>query len=139
MTFPFVTPTTAGLILVLQMLLAFMTSAARGQANTWVGDGGNNALLRAARRHANLAENGGIFIAGLMLLELSKVAPTLLMGLSIAFVVVRLAHAFGLSQVNTNNPFRLIGGIGTYLTGFVLGGTLAWIGVTGAIANHLFG
>lgn len=59
MTYPYITAITAGLLLLMQMALAFAVSGNRGKANTWVGDGGNVGLLRSARRHANLAENAG--------------------------------------------------------------------------------
>lgn len=139
MTFPFMTAITAGILLILQIVLAGMTSGTRGATKNPIGDGGNQAMLRAIRRHGNLAENSGIFIVGLMLLELSKFNSPLLIGLCVAFVLARLAHAIGLSQPDTNNAFRGLGGVGTYLIGFVLGGTLISIGVSEAIANHVFG
>ena len=40
MLFPYVSAITAGALLILQTLLAFMVSGARGKANVWVGDGG---------------------------------------------------------------------------------------------------
>jgi uncharacterized membrane protein YecN with MAPEG domain len=130
------TTITAGVLLVIQMALAFAVSGARGQRNVWVGDGGQDALLRAIRRHGNLAENAGIFVIGFMLLELSKFSPTLLMCLCAAFVLVRLAHVVGLSQPDTGNVFRIAGGVGTYLLGFALGGALIWVGVLAAGAAH---
>lgn len=134
--FPAVAATTAGALLILQMLLGFATSGARGQAAVWIGTGGNAALERAQRRHANLAENAGLFVAGFTLLELSGRWPTLLLILCPTFVLLRLFHAAGLSRENTNNPLRLIGGAGTYLLGLVLGGALAWIGATTMLAAH---
>jgi uncharacterized membrane protein YecN with MAPEG domain len=134
--FPAVAATTAGALLVLQMLLGFATSGARGQAGVWIGTGGNAALERAQRRHANLAENAGLFVAGFTVLELSGRWPTLLLVLCSAFVVLRLVHAAGLSRENTNNAARLIGGAGTYLLGLVLGGALAWVGATAMLAGR---
>jgi uncharacterized membrane protein YecN with MAPEG domain len=128
MTFPYITSVTAGLLLMIQMALAFAVSGNRGKADTWVGDGGNALLLRTARRHANLAENAGIFVVGFALLELSRFSPKLLIALCAAFVIARIFHAAGLSRQNTNNPLRLIGGLGTYLIGFLLAGALVWGG-----------
>lgn len=128
MNFPYISSTTAGLLLAIQMVLAFAVSGTRGKVDTWVGDGGNEALLRAARRHANLAENAGLFIAGFTLVEISGFSSKLLLSLCAAFVLARLFHAAGLSRQNTNNPLRLIGGMGTYLIGFVLAGVLVWVG-----------
>lgn len=124
---PFVTTNTAGLLLILQILLAGIVSATRGPIA--VGDGGKDTLVRAIRRHGNLAENAGIFVAGFTLLELSASASSLLIGLCAVFVAVRLIHALGLSQANTSNAMRVIGAVGTYLCGLMLGGTLLWIGV----------
>ena len=134
MTFPFISSVTAGLVLILQIVLAFVVSGTRGKLNTWIGDGGHEVLQRTARRHANLAENAGIFVAGFTMLELSRLSSVVLIALCSAFVVARLAHAIGLSRTHTSNAFRLIGGVGTYLIGLVLGATLIWVGVNLAIA-----
>ena len=131
MNYPYVSAITAGLLLLIQMALAFAVSGNRGKVDTWVGDGGHATLLRTTRRHANLAENAGLFVGGFALLELSRFSPRLLLGLCAAFVIVRLFHAAGLSRQNTNNPLRLIGGLGTYLIGFVLGSALVWVGLHG--------
>ena len=128
MAFPFVSAITAGVIVILQMVLAFMVSGARG--NIAIGDGGNEDLARAVRRHGNLAENAGLFIAGFTLLELSRLSPTLLAWLCGLFVLMRILHAIGLSQQKTMNVFRLIGGVGTYIIGLVLGVALLWAGYT---------
>lgn len=127
MQFPMVSAITAGMILMLQMILAFTVSATRGKNNTWIGDGENVTMRRVTRRHSNLAENAGIFMTALTLLELSGHSPVPLIYLCGAFLVARVSHAVGLSRENTNNIFRLIGGIGTYFLGMVLGGMLIWI------------
>ena len=136
MTYPYITAVTAGLLLLLQMALAFTVSGSRGKTNTWIGDGGNVALQRGARRHANLAENAGIFVVGFGLLELSRSSHALLVALCIAFVLARFLHAAGLSSPDTNNALRLLGGVGTYLIGFVLAVSLVWIGL-GGVAQKL--
>lgn len=137
MTFPFLSAATAGVILILQMILAATVSGARGSNDVSIGDGGKEAMLRPMRRHGNLAENGGIFIACLILLELARPGSLLLVGLCSAFVLVRLFHAIGLSMVNTNNIFRLIGGAGTYLLGLILGGSLLWIAGPAVLATRM--
>lgn len=127
MLFPTITATTAGIILMLQIILAFTVSGARGKQNVWIGTGANSTMERLTRRHANLAENAGIFIAGFTLLELSGLSPVSLTYLCGAFVIARISHAIGLSQENTGNIFRLIGGMGTYILGFILGGLLIYV------------
>ena len=133
MTYPYITTITAGVVLLMQIILAITVSAARGKYDTSVGDGGKDEMLRAVRRHGNLAENAAIFLLGFALLELSELNTWHLIGLSVAFVIIRVLHAVGLSRANTNNVLRLLGGAGTYLVGLVLGGTLIWIGVNLAI------
>lgn len=118
----------------LQIVLAFVVSGTRGKLKTSIGDGGHEVLQRIARRHANLAENAGIFVAGFTLLELSRLSSVALIALCSAFVVARLAHAIGLSRTNTSNVFRLIGGVGTYLIGLVLGAALVWVGANMAVS-----
>ena len=79
---PAMAAATGSVLLVLQMGLGLAVSGARGQAGVWIGAGGNAGLERATRRHANLAENAGLVLAGLTLLELSGRWPTLLLVLS---------------------------------------------------------
>ena len=136
MNFPYVTALTAGVIIILQIILAMRVSGVRGQKKVGVGDGGDQEMLRPMRRHGNLAENSGIYIAGLALLELSGSLSLLLVGLCFAFMLVRVVHAIGLSQTNTMNAFRLMGGAGTYLIGFTLGGALIWVSL---VSSHIFG
>jgi uncharacterized protein len=134
--FPAVAAANGGVLLILQMLLGLTVSGARGRSNVWIGAGTDATLERVARRHANLAENAGLFLGGFTLLELSGRWPTLLLILCTSFVVLRLFHAAGLSRQNTNNPLRLIGGAGTYLLGLVLGIALAWIGIAALLSGH---
>jgi uncharacterized protein len=136
MTTPYITTLTAGIIIILQILLAFRVSGFRGKKNLALGDGDDADTLRVVRRHGNLAENAGVFIAGFTLLEISKFAPMLLLVLCVLFVIVRVSHAVGMSRTNTMNGFRMIGGIGTYGVGLVLGGALVWLGIVAALAAH---
>jgi uncharacterized membrane protein YecN with MAPEG domain len=133
MTFPYITSITGGFLLVLQIILAVTVSGARNQLDIAIGDGGQNTLLRAIRRHGNLAENAGLFVAGLTLLELSNALPTLQICLCAVFVLARLLHVVGMSQANATNTYRLLGGAGTYISGLVLGGALLWVGVQAAL------
>jgi len=129
MSYPYITAMTAGVILIMQIVLAYMVSDTRGKAQTSLGDGGNNMMLKSVRRHGNLAENAGLFIAAFSLLELSRFSPTLLIILCVAFVISRVLHAIGMSQAQSTNVMRFIGGVGTYIIGLVLGGCLVWIGM----------
>lgn len=126
---PATTALTAGALTLLQITLAFLVSGARGRFATWIGAGGNPVLERLQRRHANLAENAALFLAGFLILDMSASAPHALPLLCAAFIAARLCHAIGLSFSNTGNLFRLAGGVGTYLIGFVLGAMLIQAGI----------
>src|SRR3954465_8185931 len=54
---PFVSAFTAGLIIVMQMLLLLGVVRARLRVRQSIGDGGNQELLLAIRRHGNFTEN----------------------------------------------------------------------------------
>lgn len=136
MHFPAITAATAGFILLLQMFLAVSISLNRGKISAALGDGGDHAMFRMQRRHANIAENSGIFIAGFTLLELSSAYPQLLQYLCALFILVRIMHAIGLSQASTMNLFRMIGGMGTYLLGLILGGTLLRLAIPVIFAGN---
>lgn len=129
MQFPVISALTAGVLIVLQTLLSALISGQRRKTHIAIGDGGDEALQRATRRHGNLAEQAGLFIAGFTLLELSGQAPNLLAVLCTAYVLARISHAIGMSQTVTTNPGRMIGAIGSLVVGFVLGGTLVWVAV----------
>jgi uncharacterized membrane protein YecN with MAPEG domain len=126
MNFPYITAATAGFLLILQMILGMTVSAARGKVNIWVGDNGDEGLRRASRRHGNLAENAALMLIGLMLLELTGRYLLPLKIMAGVLIAARLLHAIGLSHENTNNPFRLAGGVATYLDGLALGALLLW-------------
>ena len=118
------TSATAGSILILQMVLGFAVSAARNRTGLWVGTGDDLELLRGVRRHGNLAENSGVFIAGFMLLELAGRMPILVAALCTTFLVSRVLHIIGISLTETRNLFRLVGSLATTLVGLITGGAL---------------
>jgi uncharacterized membrane protein YecN with MAPEG domain len=118
---PIVTAFTAGLIMVMQMALLFSVVRARRRARQSIGDGGNQQLLLAIRRHGNFAENAGIFIACFTLLEITGAGGTGLVILCTGFVLGRISHIVGLSMKRTVNPFRVGGIVLTIATGTALG------------------
>jgi uncharacterized membrane protein YecN with MAPEG domain len=86
-------------------------------------------LLRATRRHGNYAENAAIFVVGLALAETMGAARLLIVALAVVFVAARLAHAIGLSRIDTVNPWRVGGIIANIAAGLVLGVRLVLLGV----------
>jgi uncharacterized membrane protein YecN with MAPEG domain len=118
---PVVTAFTAGLLLVMQMALLFSVVLTRRRTRQSIGDGGNQKLLLAIRRHGNFAENAAVFIACFALLEILGGGRRGLMIICAAFVLGRIAHIVGLMMKETVNPFRIGGIVLTISTGVALG------------------
>jgi uncharacterized membrane protein YecN with MAPEG domain len=97
-----ITLTIAAAAAILLIWLAARVSRLRRPLKIGLGDGGNEMLLRRIRAHANYAENMPIFLVLLGLLELAGGDRWILWGASIAFILARLAHAFGM-----DGPSRL--------------------------------
>jgi uncharacterized membrane protein YecN with MAPEG domain len=132
MTFtpPAISALTAGILITLQMALMAGVALARRRNRQSLGDGGDQGLLRAIRRHGNLAENGALFIAGFTLLELAGGNRLSLQILCAVFVLARISHAVGLSMDKTVNPLRLAGVFGTIGVGVALGVRLVLVAMS---------
>jgi uncharacterized membrane protein YecN with MAPEG domain len=120
-TLPVVSGLTAGILIVIQMVLMIGVIFSRRKNRQSLNDGSHPGLLRAMRRHGNFAENAAIFISGLTLLELMGGSRTEVEVIAAIFVVARLSHAIGLSFPKTVNIFRMLGAAFTALVGFALG------------------
>lgn len=107
-----ITLTLAGAAALLHIWLAARVSRVRAQAKVSVGDGGNEALLRRMRAHANYGENMPIFVILVGLLELAGADNRILWGAVILFVLFRIAHGFGMDRASPSR-LRSIGMIGT--------------------------
>ncbi len=133
MTIPLITAAAAGAIIILQVVLMIMVGLHRSKAGIFLGTGEDRDMERKIRRHGNLAENSGLFIAALALLEMIGATSSLVTGIAIIFVIGRLAHAFGLSSLvgSHNAPGskifiagRALGAFATFGTGMVMGVSL---------------
>jgi hypothetical protein len=98
---PIVTALTAGVLILMQMALLFSVVRLRRSAGQSLGDGGDQDLQLAIRRHGNFAENAGIFIACFALLEMLGGGGPVFMVLCAGFVLGRLSHIIGLSMRRT--------------------------------------
>jgi uncharacterized membrane protein YecN with MAPEG domain len=121
LTLPVISAFTAGILIILQILLLAAVALARRRNRQSLGDGDNPDLRRAIRRHGNLAENAALFIAGFALLEMLGAPPATLEILCALFVLGRISHAVGLSLQNTVNPLRVGGVVLTVGVGLTLG------------------
>lgn len=124
---PVLTTLTAGAILLLQMLLMINVGRVRGATETLFGMG-EPRLQRAVRVHGNLTENAGIFVATFALVEILGGAPWAVATLCGVFVVARIAHAIGLGTNTGMSALRVVGALGTLLTGLAGAGYALWLG-----------
>jgi uncharacterized protein len=114
--------TAAGAAALLHIWLSIRVSHIRRTQKILHGDGGNPAMLRRMRAHANYAENAPIFLVLLVLLELAVVRDEFLWAATIVFFLSRILHAFGMDS-DKLSKLRIVGVTGSWL---VLLGLGAW-------------
>src|ERR1043165_5320228 len=116
-----ITLTVAAAAAVLHIWLAARVSQLRARHKVSIGDGGNEALIRRMRAHANYGENMPVVLILLALLELGGGDPRLLWGAAIIFVLSRICHAFGMDG-GAPSRLRAVGMIGSTLALVILAG-----------------
>jgi len=79
-----------------------------------LGSGGNAALERAVRAHANFAEFVPFAVLLLLLAEWGGAWPALLHGLGALLVAARLSHGIGIVQEPEDFRLRVFGMMGTF-------------------------
>ncbi len=104
-----VTPFYAGIAALIFVFLSVRTLMLRRQLRVAVGDSDEPLLLRATRVHSNFAEYVPLSLILLYFLEIQGAASAMVHGLAIALLVGRLVHAYGVSQVEENYRFRVLG------------------------------
>jgi uncharacterized protein len=92
-----VTPLYAGLLALWLMLLSVRVIDRRRSARVSLGDGGNPALLRAIRAHANFSEYVPFALLMLALLELSRFSIYVLHALGALLFLARVLHGYSMS------------------------------------------
>jgi uncharacterized membrane protein YecN with MAPEG domain len=92
----FVTPLYAGLLALWFLVLSWRVIQRRGKG-TYLGDGGDQALLRVIRGHANFAEYVPLALLMMGFLEVSRYSIYVLHALGIVLLVARLLHGYALS------------------------------------------
>lgn len=105
----------AGVLMLMLVGLAVFVIGRRRVAGVGIGDGGNKALARAIRVHANFAEYAPFAIAAYILLALGGVSAGFIHALGTIFLVGRVAHAAGLSRHEGASVGRVIGVAATVL------------------------
>jgi uncharacterized protein len=116
-----ITLTTAAAAALLNLWLAMRAGRVRMQKGVMIGDGGDRLLLARMRAHANFTEYAPFVLILLGLVEMARGSQSWLWAVSIAFIVARLLHPFGLDR-GTPNAMRAIGVGVTALCLLVLAG-----------------
>lgn len=96
--------------------LSVRTLLTRRRNQVAIGDGGNAELLRAVRVHGNFAEYAPFALLLLALSEINGVSSTAVIVLNTALLLGRCSHAYGVSQVDENYRYRVLGMSLTFLS-----------------------
>lgn len=92
-----VTPLYAALLAVWLVVLSLRVINQRRRARVSLGDGGDSALQRAIRAHANFTEYVPVALILLLILELSRFSIYLLHLIGIVLVIARVLHGYALA------------------------------------------
>ena len=103
----------------LNMWLASRIGRLRREQNVSIGHGHNAELERRMRAQANFIENTPLFLILMGAVELSRGSQFVLGIVAAAFLLSRVAHAFGM-EGGTLQRWRTIGILGSFLTTAVL-------------------
>lgn len=96
----------------LNIWLAVRVGRVRTSEQVSVGDGGNEAVIRRMRAHANFTEYTPFFLILLGLVELAWGSNIWLWGAAILFILGRIAHGFGMDGIG---KLRMFGTFSTLL------------------------
>jgi uncharacterized membrane protein YecN with MAPEG domain len=104
-----VVPIYASILAIIFVVLSVRTLRKRRKTQVAVGDGGNVELLRASRVHANFAEYTPFALLLITLMELKDFPRLLLHVHCLALLVGRCSHAIGVSRIDEDFRFRVVG------------------------------
>lgn len=96
----------AGGLALINLWLSIRAGQARQSSKVWIGDGGDEALIRRMRAHANFVENAPFVLILVGVIEASVGTNIWLWVAAAAFLVARIAHPFGMDGWK---PGRAIG------------------------------
>jgi len=123
-TLPVVSGIAAAILLFTQIVLMLNVVRARRRLGPSPSIEPASVLEISIRRHGNLAENAGLFVAGFSILEMLGAPKSQVVALCSAFILARLFHAVGFGSP-TMGKLRFAGTALTAVTGFALAARLA--------------
>ncbi|NIJ37234.1 hypothetical protein FHR22_001918 [Sphingopyxis panaciterrae] len=97
----------------LNLWLTVRVGRVRTRENIFVGDGGNEAVIRRMRAHSNFVENSAFVLILLALVELGIGSSLWLWGAGALFLVGRILHALGMDGMKGG---RMAGTVITIVT-----------------------
>ena len=129
---PIYTAMLGAFLIVFQVLLMVSVGVHRGKGQ-FIGIGEDRDLERKVRRHGNLAENSGLFLVVIALLEMIAGQTAYVAAVCIAFAAARLLHAAGFSSLAGSHGEDLTG-VRKVFAGMRAIGAFGTLGVAIALA-----
>lgn len=104
-----ITPIYTALLALMLIVLSLRVIMLRKKLRVAIGDGGRPNLQRAICAHSNFCQYVPITLLLLLGLEAQNLCVMKLHILAILFIIGRIIHAYGVSQVTEKLAFRLTG------------------------------
>ncbi len=118
-----ITSLSASILALFYIFLSFRVIVYRRKAQIGVGSAGDIALTRRIRVHSNFIEYTPFVLVLLFLAEIQGISSSLLIFVTSFFILGRLLHAYGVSQVKENLRFRTAGMMMTFASLIILAGS----------------
>lgn len=119
-------------LIVLQVVLMLTVGLHRAKGQ-FIGNEGDRDLERKVRRHGNLAENSGLFLVVIALLEMIAGQTAYVAAVCLIFAIARLLHAAGFSSLAGSHGDDLTGARKAF-AGMRAMGAFGTLGVAVALA-----
>jgi|SRR5665647_296759 len=104
-----IVPIYAAILGLLFIFLSIRVIKTRRKERVAIGDGGNPRMQRAIAVHSNFAQYVPLALLLLAFLEMQQGPTMLIQILCVALLISRLLHAYGVSQMQENFRFRVVG------------------------------
>ncbi len=116
----------AALLALVAIFLGGAVGGLRGRKKIALGDGGDEEMIVANRRHMNFVENVPLALILLALIEINGAPAAWIHYMGAPLLVARVVHPFGLSTTTVANPARIFGAAVTALVMLAAAIALLW-------------